>query len=118
MACRCADIYDYGEDIKKLINAEGYAQELVGQTNDVRSTLDELKSEYDATLEATGEFLAEFAKLDEGANANALCIVAQIQGAKLTVETKLRQALQEDTIYHESIGQNQTNPHNSMELIQ
>lgn len=116
MGCRCADIFDYREDINKLISAEEHTQTLIGYVSEVRSTLDELRSEYDATLEATGEFLSEFSRLDEGATDNAQGMADQIRGAKQTVEAKLKQAVEEDIIYHKSI-ENETNPLNPMQLI-
>lgn len=102
MGCRCTDISNYKMDIEKLTNAADYAQELIGYTNDVRSTLDELKSEYNETLEATGEFLGEFAQLDKDANANANGILAQIEDAKALVEYRLRGAEYEDHEWHKT----------------
>ncbi len=102
MGCRCGDIADYNDDIKRIVAAEGYTDELIGYVGEVRSTLEELKNEYNSTVEAEAEFIGEFAKLDEGADANAQGILAQLKGAKMTLEQWLAEAEAEDEAFHAS----------------
>ena len=66
----------------------------------MRTTLDDLKSEYKETLEATGEFLAEFANLDDGAASKASLIMTTLKGAYQTLYYLRQAAQEEDNEYH------------------
>lgn len=98
--CRCADIANYNDDMDRITNAMNYASALIRNTNDVRTTLDDLKSEYKETLEATDAFLAEFANLDDGAASQASLIMVTLKGAYQTLYYLRQAAQEEDNEYH------------------
>ncbi len=100
MGCRCGDKELYAKDIEWLVKAESFANRLVEHTGEVRSTLEGLSGKYCSTVNAQEDLVSGFTKLDEGAQANAAVIVAQISGAKRTVEEMLKAAIEEDDAFH------------------
>ncbi len=104
-SCRKTDIENYNYDMDRITSAMNYASALIGNTNDVRTTLDALKSEYKETLEATDAFLAEFANLDDGAASKASLIMTTLKGAHQTLYYLRQEAQADDRVYHSSRGE-------------
>ena len=104
-SCRKTDIENYNYDMDRITSAMNYASALIGNTNDVRTTLDALKSEYKETLEATDAFLAEFANLDDGAASKASLIMTTLKGAHQTLYYLRQEAQADDRAYHGSRGE-------------
>lgn len=104
-SCRFDDVKNYELDMDRISNAMDFASALIGNAKEVRATLDELKSEYSETLEATGAFLAEFANLDDGAISNADTIMSTLRGAQQTLYYLRQAAISDDIQYHRSRGE-------------
>lgn len=92
MACRAEDISNYRDDIENLEQALFCAERLIDSSLEVGTALTNLQKQYKYTIGESGDFTAQFHKLDENSENSARTIKARINEALETVREQLRQA--------------------------
>ena len=96
MACKCAEIAKYDEDIETLEEALTYTQKIIDYQLSMNDSIDTLKSSYAKSVKGPDDLAPAFDLIHDGAIDNARMIRTQLEGALLTAKTKRALAIQED----------------------
>ena len=97
MACRKEDIENYKHDINVLVEAFDIARKITDDQIVIGDDLTALQSEYSETARVTDEVVAEFHKLDQGAEESAENICSKIEKTIEELRSLLSDAEREES---------------------
>lgn len=96
MGCRKSDIAKYRHDIRILEEAQELAQSVIDRQANISEDLTSLQTGYGSTVKASDDLIAEFHKLDEGAESDAASLKSKISEALEEARSQLCAAEREE----------------------
>ena len=104
MACRHDDIVKYEHDIPIIEGALTIAQNIIDYQVLIDASVNNLKTDYNETVNPPEHLGEKFDEIHDGALSNARIIMTQLEGALRTARELLRAAREEDAAFHAENG--------------